>query len=80
MDDGLSSVFSFLYLLGILFVRYGCCSLGGNWVGERFDAYDAVLFSDKKGGRVMWMDEGFMKTLNKSKFSREEVKKKIRES
>lgn len=50
MDDGLSSVFSFLYLLGILFVRYGCCSLGGNWVGERFDAYDAVLFFDKKGG------------------------------
>lgn len=40
------------------------------------------FFFDKKGGTGDVVDEGmfFMKTLNKSKFSREEIKKKIRES
>lgn len=45
----------------------------GDWDGERFDAYDAVLFFNKRG-RMMWMNDGmlFMKTFNKSEFSSEE--------
>lgn len=58
--------------------------LGGSRDGERFDAYDAVLFSNKKRGNdgLMWMDDGmlFMKTFNKSEFSREEPKKKVEEN